>query len=121
MRRVVSGDERRVAHLSRPAVDDERHKRLVGRGQPPLEHTDRRADGEGPCRVAEAQALVAGVELLVDVRVGLELKPWVGAHLQRHDRLARVRIGVEKLQDAVHLERLQTAVARHGHRKLLLS
>ena len=121
-RLVLDGDERFPAGDGRPAVDREGHRPLVAGLVPPLEDAERGAHREGPVGILEAEDALLGVQLLVDVGVGLELEPLVGAGRDA-DADEGVLLAAANLEHhrPLHLHPLNPAILLQGDVELLLN
>mmetsp|Transcript_40248 Transcript_40248/g.104177 ORF Transcript_40248/g.104177 Transcript_40248/m.104177 type:complete len:594 (-) Transcript_40248:31-1812(-) len=117
---VLDVDERLAARDGGPAVDGERHGRLVAALHAPLEDPERAAGGEGARGVLQPQDAARGVEALVDVGVRLELKLLARRVGHQHAQARRLLAVHLQRHRALHLHVLQPAVLVQQHLQLLL-
>ena len=119
---VLDGDEGVAAGDGRPAVDRERHPALVPGLVPPLQNSEGRSHRERAVGILEAEDALLRVQLLVDVGVGLELEPLVGARGDA-DADERILLAAANLEHhrPLHLHPFDAAVLLERDVELLLN
>mmetsp|Transcript_7676 Transcript_7676/g.13808 ORF Transcript_7676/g.13808 Transcript_7676/m.13808 type:complete len:318 (+) Transcript_7676:387-1340(+) len=117
---VLNVDVRLAARDGGPAVDGERHLRLVPRLHAPLEDTQGAACRKGAIGVLETQHTAARVQPFVDVGVRLELKLLPCVVGDQHTKAGCLLAVDLQRHRPLHLHVLHPAVLVQQHRQLLL-